>query len=131
MRPAFIFASFALIGCTTENATLARLTPVDASAPMSIQLHNTVGSGTFPVSIRQVNSFGVGVGGGSAMIAVRGGATIPAGTVTFDSSGYGTVEMTVPDASIVQIQVQSAELTENLGTSASVFGLSNTLPSLN
>ena len=106
MRSAFTFASFALIGCTTEETTLARLTPVDASAPISIQLHDTMGSGTFPVSVRQVNSFGVGVSGGTARVAVRGGATIPAGTVTFDASGYGTVDVTVPDATIAQIQVQ-------------------------
>jgi hypothetical protein len=130
MRPAFTFASLALIGCNTEETTLARLTPVDASAPMSIQLHDAVGSGTIPVSIRQVNSFGVGVSGGTATVAVRGGATIPTGTVTFDSYGYGTVDVTVPDGTIAQIQVQSAELTDDIGNAASIFGLSNSLPSL-
>lgn len=130
MRSAFTLASFALIGCGTEETTMARLTPVDASTPMSIQLHDTVGSGTIPVSVRQVNSFGAGIAGGTARVAVRGGATIPAGTVTFDASGYGTVDVTVPDGSITQIQVQSAERTDDIGNAASIFGLSNNLPSL-
>lgn len=130
MRPAHTVALIALMGCGTEESRTARLVAVDGTEPVSVQLHDTVGTGTIPVSVRQVNSYGVGVGGGSAFVAVRGGATIPAGTVQFDSTGYGTVPVTVPANTIAEIQVQSAELTTDLGSAASIYSIADRLPSL-
>ena len=128
MRPASTAALIALIGCGQDEPTTARLLPIDADAPVSIQLHDTVGDGTIAVSVRQVNSYGIGVGGGSAFVAVRGGATIPAGTVNFDSTGYGTVNVTVPDNTIAEIQVQRADSTENIGRSAKIYSVADRLP---
>lgn len=130
MRPLSTLALMALTGCGEEESNVERLVSIDAASPVSIQLHDTVGDRTIPVSLRQVNSYGVGVGGGTAFVAVRGGASIASGRVAFDSTGYGTVDVSVPLGTIAEIQVQQADTTADFGTAASIYSVGAGTPDL-
>jgi len=123
MHPFSMLALIALTGCGEDKPSLERLVPIDASDPVSIQLHDAVGDRTVAVSLRQVNSYGVGVGGGTAFVAVRGGASIASGRVSFDSTGYATLSVSVPESTIAEIQVQQADLTNDLGSAASIYSV--------
>ncbi len=120
----------ALSGCKTETTATQRLTQITASDAISIQLEDAVGVGPVHIPIRQVNSYGIGIPGGSASIAVRGGGSISSSEVLFDAYGYAEVTVNVPEDSLVDIQVQSAENTEDIGPSARIFGISNDMPDL-
>ena len=130
MRPISTVALIALVGCGTEESTTSRLIAVEADQPVSIQLHDTVGDTTIPVSVRQVNSYGAAVPGGTAFVAVRGGATIPTGRVAFDSTGYGTVNVELKRGTVAQIQVQQADNTDDFGSAASIYSVSASMPDL-
>ena len=123
MHPFSMLALIALTGCGEDKPSLERLVPIDASDPVSIQLHDAVGDRTVAVSLRQVNSYGVGVGGGTAFVAVRGGASIASGRVSFDSTRYATLSVSVPESTIAEIQVQQADLTNDLGSAASIYSV--------
>jgi hypothetical protein len=109
----------ALAACKKTKHTPSVLVEIDATDPMSIQLSDGVGRGTVTIPIRQVNSYGVGVPGGSASLAIRGGdAALYTNTVEFDAHGYAIAKVEAPDGSVFDIQVQSAERTDQIGPPA-------------
>jgi hypothetical protein len=125
---ALFCALVSLGGCKNTKSTPSVLVEIDASAPMSIQLSNGVGDGTVTIPIRQVNSYGVGVPGGTASLAIRGGgAQLYENPVEFDAYGYATARVEAPDGAVFEIQVQSAERTENLGPSAIGYSIAGTM----
>ncbi len=130
MRPTPLIMTLALMGCGEEVTETARLHEVDASTVMGITLHDAAGSGTVAVPIRQINSYGVAIGGGSASVAVRGGGTIAGNQLTFDATGYATALVDVPAGRIAEVQVQSATNTEVIGRAAKAFGLASALPDM-
>ena len=105
-----------------------RLVEIETSGAISIQLDDAVGVGTVHIPIRQVNSFGVGIPGGTASIAVRGGGSIATSEVEFDAYGYANATVVVPEDSLVDVQVQSADNTDEIGASARIYGISNAMP---
>jgi hypothetical protein len=130
MRPHTPITLLVLAGCGSEPESTFRLVEIDASTPMAIQLHDAVGQGTVAVPIRQTNSYGAAVSGGSISIAVRGGGSIAGSELSFDATGYATAFVNVPNGSIAEVQVQSASETDNIGPAANAFGLSAGLPAL-
>jgi len=130
MRLSPLTVIIALAGCKSETSSDQRLMEIESSEVISIQLDDVVGVGTLDVPIRQVNSFGIGIPGGTASIAVRGGGSIPTNEVTFDAYGYANARVTVPENTLVDIQVQSAENTDDIGSSARIFGSSPSMPEL-
>ena len=130
MRLPTLSIMIALWGCKTESTTTQRLTPIAASDAISIQLADAVGIGPVQVPVRQVNSYGVGVPGGSASVAIRGAGSIASSEVLFDAYGYAELTVDVIEGGLVEVQVQSAENTEDIGPPARVFGMSNDMPDL-
>jgi len=130
MRPTSIIATLVLLGCGSETTEVGRLVPIQADTPVAIQLHDAVGYGTVAVPIRQTNTYGIAITGGGVSIAVRGGGTIAGSELTFDATGYATAFVDVPEGRIAEVQVQSATLTDKIGSSAKAYGLSNSLPDM-
>jgi len=130
MRLPTMVIVIALMGCKDDPSSNQRLIEIESSGAISIQLDDAVGVGAVDVPIRQVNSFGVGISGGTASIAVRGGGSIATSEVEFDAYGYANATVIVPDDSLVDVQVQSADNTEDIGASARIYGLSPTMPAL-
>jgi hypothetical protein len=130
MRLPTLVMAIALIGCKDENSSRQRLAEIESSDAISIQLDDAVGVGAIELPIRQVNSFGVGIPGGSATIAVRGGGSLATNVVEFDAYGYGNARINVPEDSLVDVQVQSADNTDEFGTSARIYGINTAMPDL-
>jgi hypothetical protein len=130
MRLASLTVLISLSGCKQETAEPISLVAIQGDEPISIQLHDAVGSGSVHVPIRQVNSYGIGVPGGTAMVAVRNGGSIPGGEVSFDAYGYGNLYVDVPNGTVAEVQVQSAERTDDIGGPAKVYGVSTAVPDL-
>jgi len=127
--PSLIIPLALAAGCAETKSTISTLTEVDGSDAVSIQLDDAVGSGVVRIPIRQVNAYGIGIPGGTARLAIRGGgATFRKDIVTFDSHGYATAKVSVPDGGIFQLQVQEADRTEEIGQPATGYGMSAALP---
>ena len=94
-----LLTALVLTGGAEETTSPTTLTEIDASDAISIQLDDAVGNGIVRVPIRQVNSYGIGVPGGTARLAIKGGsATFQNDVVTFDDHGYATAKVSVPVA---------------------------------
>jgi hypothetical protein len=128
--PSSIVVALALTaGCAETHTPSTVLTEIDASDAVSIQLNDAIGDRVVRVPIRQVNSYGVGVPGGTARLAIRGGgASFEEDIVSFDSHGYATAKVVVPSGGIFEVQVQEADRTDDIGPPATGYSLSTELP---
>ena len=96
MRLPSLILVLAISGCKSSSSSeqrlteilSQRLTEIPSSDAISIQLEDVVGVGQVEVPIRQVNSFGIGIPGGTASVAIRGGGSIQSSDIEFDAYGY-------------------------------------------
>ena len=113
------------LGRLRDRVNRQRLIAVDADQPVSIQLHDTVGDTTIPVSVRQVQQ--VAVPGGTARgRSGRCHHSSRARRVRFD--GLRHRERGTKRGTVAQIQVQQADNTDDFGSAASIYSVSASMP---